>query len=145
MKDDQIIDKILTALSEADPGTLYVADFIINEIKLDEFAYPKYVDKLEAIGVATPREPRHNMSITNLGRQIVDEGGWLVHRAKSRAESLKKSDQSDLEAQLVLSNIEANKLNQRNAIFNKWSTIVNIIIGLINLLAIWLTYIAARQ
>lgn len=110
MTDDQIIDKILSALSDADPGALTVASFIKHHLDLDEFAYPKYVDRLEAEGLADALDPRHRMVITDFGRQVQDAGGWLAHVDRLAAD---RQSQDDIER------IQTDKL-RNDAIMSKW-------------------------
>lgn len=134
MTDDEIIDSILTELFNADHGTLSVASYTTDVLKLGERVYPAFVDRLEAEGLAAPLNPRHRMTITDFGRQVYNAGGWFVHLDKLAKERQQQTDKGQLEIDLAKSNIEANRINQENTKLNKRVTIINIIIGIINLL-----------
>jgi hypothetical protein len=86
MTDDQIIDKILNHLYEADGCAIYVASLTTEILKLDDRAYTAFVDKLDSEGLAKPLEPRHRMIITEKGREIYKAGGWLSYIDKKQKE-----------------------------------------------------------
>ena len=77
MSDDQIIDKILAELNRQRGGTMFVASYC-EDLGLDDFAYIAFVDRLEAEGLATKGSPGHRMTITDFGRQVCKNGGWLL-------------------------------------------------------------------
>ena len=133
MTEDQILEKILIKLYEADAGGVYVSSFISRTFSLELSSGVKYVDKLEALGLAREGETRTRMFITDQGRQVVKNGGLLKYLTDLENEKIKFEYKESLETELTISNIEANRLNKRNSKYNIWFSIINIIIALLNL------------
>ncbi|WP_157687314.1 hypothetical protein [Pedobacter psychrophilus] len=141
MTEDQIIEKILSKLSEHNGSPFFVADFVIHLLGDESAPYNTFVDRLESLNLARPTQPRHAMVITDHGRQVFTNGGWLKYLAEKKSEKFKADDKEALEAELTVSNIEANRLNKRNSKYNIWFSIINVIIGLLNL---WLILKAVK-
>ena len=97
MSDDQVIDRILSTLCETE--TLFVAEFTIDELGLDEQAYHAIVDQLEAEDLATPGNPRQFMTITHFGRQVCKDGGWLAHVSRLKKQRQTKEQNDFIEAE----------------------------------------------
>ncbi len=112
--DNQIIDMILTILFMAPGGTKYIAD-VCEELRLDETAYIAVVDKLEAERLATPKDPRQHMTITNFGRQVCKDGGWLVYvniqrKQKEEEDSKNRLVSEKLQHDIKISRFQAKSL-----------------------------------
>lgn len=97
MSNDEILDKILNALYEEESGKISVAVFFNNNHDLDNSLYPKFVDRMEAEGLAVCKSPRHIMLITDFGRKIGENGGWLVHLEEVNKENNRKLRKENLE------------------------------------------------
>lgn len=67
-------------------------------------------------------------------RSFLERGGFKRLFQEEVEKQKKQVEKEILENELAKSNIEANKLNQRNSKFNKRTSIIVIIVGFINLL-----------
>ena len=88
-------------------------------------------------------------ALEKFGLEVFNSGGWLKYLSdkekQDKAQELKIRERENLELDLAKSNLEANKLNKKiakknakNEKFNRISTILNIIIGILNIgLLIW--------
>ena len=78
---------------------------------------------------------RHTYDLTEKGQKAVDLGGY--EKFKEEIEG-KEAEKEQLEIDLAKSNIEANRINRKNAKFNRYAIIVNLILGALNVvLLIW--------
>ena len=144
---NELIEVNLKLLSQVDRNSLFPDDFINcdgNELnatfRVDLFATE--MEKRNLISITNSL-----CSITEFGLNIAENGGWNKHLTETKnAEILsqeQKSIRDKLETDLAKSNLEANALNRKiakqnkeNEKKNRVSTWVNIIIGLLNFLAL---------
>jgi len=153
---NELIEVNLKLLSEVDRNSIFFDDFIDcegNELHLtfrtDFFA--SEMEKRNLISIANSL-----CFITEFGLNIVENGGWnkyLIETKKAKNLSQEqKSIRDKLEVDLAKSNLEANDLNKKiakqnkeNERKNRFSTWVNIIIGILNFaVLIWQIVISAK-
>jgi hypothetical protein len=133
MTEEEILEKILLRLNEEDASGLYVSSFINRTFGLELSSGVKYADRLEALGLAREGETRTRMFITDHGRQIVKNGGLLKYLTDLEIQKDKSEQIAELEAVLLQSNIDTNKLNNKVSKANVWFAIINVLALLINL------------
>lgn len=136
MTRDERIAKALTFLYRASPEAVFVGYYLSIEVEDAEYdnEYASQIcDFLESYGLAKSLETKHRMVIQRDGIAVEEAGGYLAYLQKLKDEEAAREKRDALEITLAESNIEANKLNQKNANRNMFATIVNIIIGLLNL------------
>lgn len=75
---------------------------------------------------------------TGMIESFLKNGVFTKIERIEKEKTIKEKEIKKIELNLAKSNIKANKLNEKNSCFNKWTTIVNIIIGLLNIgILIW--------
>ena len=83
---------------------------------------------------------------TGLTERFLEQGGFTASKKKEQAELEQEKKHKYLEFKLAESNIRANKLNVRIAKRNKRETIINIILGLINIgILIWQSLLIVKS
>ena len=91
-------------------------------------------ERLEREGFIKQKD-RNTYDLTEKGQKAVDLGGY--EKFKEEIEG-KEAEKEQLEIDLAKSNIEANRINRKNAKFNRYAIIVNLILGALNVvLLIW--------
>lgn len=102
---------------------------IVNEFKRYLYVLDNYkvCDCVSAMDMLSVRSNEYTLQFKNLG-------GF----ERLYADLKKQEKREDLEFELAKSNIQANKLNKKAAKRNKRETIINIVLGLINIgILIW--------
>ncbi|MEO9477224.1 MAG: hypothetical protein ABJG41_16885 [Cyclobacteriaceae bacterium] len=69
---------------------------------------------------------------TGLTQRFLDQGGYEQLEIEEQAEVEEQKQHQNIQIELAQTTIEANRLNTRNSKFNRFTTIINILIGLIN-------------
>lgn len=146
---DELIDMNLNLIYQADRNQMFSHEFVdINGRKLtQQYRGIEFQRHLETEGLISTDETL--CTITRKGIGIAKNGGWKKHLLEvSEAEKLletQKNAKEELEQELALSNLEANKLNKKiakrneqNEKKNRIATWINIGIGIINIgLLVW--------
>src|SRR5690606_30800639 len=70
---------------------------------------------------------------TGLIEPFLKKGGFTKIEKDLENEQIKKTEREKIEFKLSESNIRANELNAKNSKFNRWATITNIFIGILNI------------
>ena len=84
------------------------------------------------------RKNLNTLEFHNSGGFIKKYNDEQKRKEQDKIQFLKTKEKEDLEIELAKSNIEANKINKKVAARNKKETIINIILGLVNIgLLIW--------
>ena len=153
---DELIDINLKIVFNSANQSTFIFSFknIDGKPIITETAAERVAEYMEEFGlIKLERTKRKRADLDTFGLSVMKEGGWLEH-LKLEKERLEKKEQEknkyekkikekeEVELRLALSNIEANKLNAKVAKRNKYSTLVNIIIGALNLgLLFWQIFI----
>jgi len=83
---------------------------------------------------------------SGLTERYLEQGGFTASEKREQAELEQEKKHKDLEFKLAESNIRANELNEKIAKRNKRETIINIILGLINIgILIWQSLLIVKS
>lgn len=107
----------------------------IDEIKLLLKRIGNTTDEIANVNISD-----YNALITSTGltARFLKQGGFTAKERREKVEGNTFREIRELEKELTKSNIAANRLNETNAKWNRTATIINIIIGGINLgIIIW--------
>lgn len=138
--EDEFIDENLKRICENNGGQIEFTsreNGFVNQARLNEIS--ELFDKHDLADIKPTKS-----TLTSFGEKVCKEGGWLKYlQIKRQIETLKHFNQTEkenLEIELAKSNIEANKLNAKNAKHNdkdrqsnKIAMWINIAIGIINI------------
>jgi len=81
-----------------------------------------------------------------LTKRFLDDGGYTLREQEDESELEQEKRHKELEYKLAESNIRANEINEKVAKRNKTTTIINIILGLINIgLIIWQSLLIVKS
>jgi len=113
------------------------------ELIKHKIGWEEYMELLSEFSINSMLEGGEYELLTKLGKNRLLEFESKLNESKSELKNNRKL--RDIEIKLAKSNLEANilnksiaKNNEENEMFNKYSTIANIIIGLLNVgLLIW--------
>lgn len=140
---DQIIDEVLKSLYESKEGITNSINIKGNNIFSIELIshYLKEMNLIKEIGggwIASQMFEPSSYIISEKGLEISKKGGWLKHLENKKIEEINRKKIEKTELKLAKSNIRANELNEKVAKRNKRDTIINIILGIINIgILIW--------
>tara|TARA_R110002126_G_scaffold290629_2_gene448049 strand:+ start:2204 stop:2647 length:444 start_codon:yes stop_codon:yes gene_type:complete len=138
-------DLLLELLTKGKPESYFTAEGI------NEYLFKKLnIDQVNNIILEIRKErPELIKDFFSLNRIVGIQGTGIIESflknggfTKIEADKLEKINKDnkikDTEFKLAESNIKANELNEKNSSWNKWFSIGNIIIGLLNILIlIW--------
>lgn len=129
-----IEEKIDTILAEIDKHSLVHLPGIFeenfgnfNEGRRD---YNIIKNTLETEGFIEPSPKRTGHSITGIGSQIVQQGGYLAYLKRKEEREGKVREREQLEVDLAESNLQSNKVNRRFSRLNFIFLVANLLIAL---------------
>lgn len=140
-KDVDVLDVIINKIANVN-FELLSRDFIDDDILAGnddgekELEFFRLISILKEINIANVRANSIGASVERNQNTIdfISRGGFKHYYMTELERQQREDSRENLETELAKSNIEANKLNQKNSRFNKITSIIVIIVGLINLL-----------
>lgn len=134
MVSDEIISKALQYVYDASPGAAYVGDYAMEELGYDYDNYAEIVDRLEAEGLARPLDPPHRMIISDFGRRVVNEGGYLAH-----VQRLEKKEKANEKRQEVSDKIAKYELLNGKWLYKMrwWPLIISVVALIASVIALF--------
>ena len=145
MNNKDLILKTIVSNPNINGRTFFTADslktIILKNKNLDEIEFllkQIVTERIELLEVKKVNGYRFSVFPTGLIESFLKNGGFTKIEEDKIEKTNKDNKIKETEFKLAKSNIKANELNEKNSKFNKWTTIFNIIIGLLNIgLLIW--------
>lgn len=134
-------DEIDSLLAEINSATTYSWKYEIDFLSREEFIDYHNLMTIMCEDLKLIRRTFSNdrfFSLTALGHDVLESGGWLNYKKKEKEILDKLADKEQLELQLAQSNIISNERNEKNEKRNQTSTWINIGVGIINLILLGL-------
>jgi len=143
MNKKDLILKTMISSGEINPYFTYKSlnDSLFPELNIDQVKFlidniilkrPELINRIESILDNDLIQP------TGLVNDFLKNGGFTELEKQEKERLINENKLKDLELKLAKSNIAANKLNKKVAKRNRRETIINIILGLLNIgILIW--------
>lgn len=137
------LDTILEYCVSKDGEHIYdhqIESNVFPELNVDQIRhlFKQIDDTIDEIAVVNINEDTAIIRSTGMTQTFLDQGGFVQVSLDEKNEEIESKERANIEFELAKSNIEANRLNIKVAKRNKKETVINIILGLINIgILIW--------
>ena len=133
---DHILDSIIESGSNLNYRQFGKHDYFKNlDDEKQKHEFQRLIDYFEKYNCARIRQHGYFNSLekNQISQRFKDKGGFNGVYQEELNKIKKEEEKEKLETNLAKSNIDANTLNIENASKNKWFTLINIAIGVLNL------------